>query len=64
MANILINLNGKIKYLKYLNLILNIVFYSCFSLIRNKLYIFGKFKVINYRILINLSLNLTINDRE
>ncbi len=58
------NPNDKIKYLKYLNLILNIVFYSYFSLIRNRLYILNKSKIINYQIPINLSLNSTMNDKK
>ena len=58
------NLNDKIKYSKYPNLILNAVFYLCFSLIRSRLYTFGKSKAINYRTLISLSLNLTINNKK
>ncbi len=42
------NSNGKIKYSKYSNLILNVVFHLYLSLIRNKLYAFGKSKTINY----------------
>ena len=56
--------NDKIKYSKCLNLVLNVVFHLYLSLIRNKLYIFDKSKVINYRTSINLSLNLIINDKK
>ncbi len=57
------NPNDKIKYSKCSNLVLNTVFYSYLSLIRNRLYTFDRSKVINYRISINLSLNSTINDK-
>ncbi len=58
------SLNDKIRYLKYLNLVLNVVFHLYSSLIRNKLYTFDKFKVINYRILINLFLNSMMNNKK
>ncbi len=58
------NPNNKIKYSKYLNLVLNIVFHLYLSLIRNKLYTFDRFKVVNHRISINLSLNSTINNKK
>ncbi len=64
MVDILMNPNNRIKYLKCLNLILNTIFYLYFSLIRNRLYIFSKSKVINYRIPINLSLNSIMNDKK
>ncbi len=57
------NPNSKIKYSKCLNLVLNIVFYLYLFLIRNRLYTLGKSKAINYRALINLSLNSTMNDK-
>ncbi len=63
MVDILINSNGKIKYSKCLNLILNTVFYLYLSLIRNRLYVLNKSKAMNYRTPISLSLNSTINDR-
>ncbi len=63
MINIFINPNNKIKYLKCSNLVLNIVFHSYLFLIRNRLYTFGKSKVINHRTLVNLSLNLMMNGR-
>ena len=56
--------NNKIKYSKYLNLVLNIVFHLYLSLIRNRLYILGKSKVVNYRTPVNLSLNSTINNKK
>ncbi len=55
--------NDKIKYSKYLNLVLNIIFYLYLFLIRIKLYILNKSKVINYRALNNLSLNSLINGK-
>ena len=58
------SLNDKIRYSKYPNLVLNTVFYLYFSLIRNRLYIFDKFKAVNYRIPISLSLNLIINGKK
>ncbi len=58
------NPNGKVKYSKCPNLILNIVFYSYFSLIRNRLYTLNRSKVINYRIPVNLSLNSTMNNKK
>ncbi len=63
IVGILINPNGKIKHSKYLNLVLNPVFYSYLSLIRSRLDIFNRFKAINYRTLINLSLNSMINNK-
>ncbi len=57
------SLNNKIKYLKYPNLVLNIVFHLYFSLIRSKLYVFNKSKVVNYRTLVNLSLNSIMNNK-
>ncbi len=63
MIDILMSPNGKIKYLKCLNLVLNIVFYLYLSLIRSKLYIFNKSKAMNHRTLVNLSLNSTINNK-
>jgi len=57
------NPNDKIKYSKYLNLILNIVFYLYFFLIRNRLYTPSKSKAINYRTPVNLSLNSMINNK-
>ncbi len=63
MVGTLVNLNNKIKYSKCPNLILNMVFYLYSSLIRSRLYTFGRSKVVNYRALVNLSLNSTINDK-
>ncbi len=63
MIGILINPNNKIKYSKCPNLVLNVVFHSYLSLIQNKLYIFSKFKVINYRTPVNLSLSLIMNGK-
>ncbi len=63
MVSILVNSNGKIKYSKYLNLVLNTVFYLYPFLIRSKLYILSKSKIINYRTPINLSLNSTMNSK-
>ncbi len=60
----LVNPNDKIKYSKYLNLVLNAVFYLYLSLIRNRLYILNKSKAINYQVLVNLSLNSIINDKK
>jgi len=48
VVGILVSLNGKIKYSKYLNLVLNAVFYLYFSLIRMRLYAFDKSKAVNY----------------
>ena len=48
IASILMSLNSKIKYLKCLNLVLNVVFHLYPSLIRIKLYIPGKSKAMNY----------------
>ena len=59
----LVNPNDKIKYSKYLNLVLNAVFYLYLSLIRNRLYVPDRFKVVNYRAPVSLSLNLTMNGK-
>ncbi len=48
MVDTLMSPNDKIKYSKYLNLVLNTVFYLYLSLIRNRLYTFDRSKVINY----------------
>ncbi len=58
------NPNNKIKYSKCLNLILNTVFHLYLFLIRSKLYTLNKFKTINYRTPVNLSLNSTINSKK
>ncbi len=63
MIGILINPNNRIKYSKYSNLILNIIFYLYLFLIRNRLYTFNKSKIIYYRIPTNLSLNSTMNNK-
>jgi len=44
-------------------LVLNVVFYLYFFLIRSKLYVFNRFKAVNYRILISLSLSSTMNGK-
>ncbi len=48
MTGTLISPNNKIKYSKYLNLVLNTVFHLYLSLIQNRLYILNKSKAINY----------------
>jgi len=63
MVGILVSSNGRIKYSKCPNLVLNIVFHLYSSLIRSRLYTLGRFKAVNYRTSINLSLNSTINGK-
>ncbi len=64
MIGILISPNGKIKYSKCLNLVLNAVFHSYSSLIRNRLYTLSKSKVINHRTPVKLSLNSMMNNKK
>ncbi len=60
----LMSSNDRIKYSQCLNLVLNAVFYLYLSLIRSRLYISNKFKTMNYRTLVSLSLSLTMNSKK
>jgi len=57
------NLKSKIKYLKYLNLVLNAVIHLYSSFMRIKLYTPNRFKAVNHWVPNNLSLSFKINNK-
>jgi len=63
MVGILINSKDRIKYSKCPNLVLNAVIYLYSFFIQIKLYILGKSKILNHRVLNNLSLNFKMNGK-